>query len=287
MMQFIKISKKMICSISLVYGLSFAQITSAQIVLEHTFNESVSFNIGVVNGETNILQDAVTYPENSYYFTEIVENSYHIKVYNSDYSINTDQSYEFTPPIGYEVSSVSPSKKLFNADDNYEFMVTLMKTSYVSNDNEFFKTILYDINGNVMKDFGTGNSIVMSPYLFIINNHYKLMVQKTLYSIENGRETHTEIYNIPGTHSSTNISEVRTSKNQSPYPNPANSTITLPYQLKQGEMSVMQIFNINGQLVETKRIDFVFDRILLNVSNYTKGVYIYEVNGVSSRFIVD
>jgi len=71
------------------------------------------------------------------------------------------------------------------------------------------------------------------------------------------------------------------------YPNPAKTTINLPYRLKQGETSVMNIYNANGQLMETKKIDFVFDKIQLNVSGYTKGIYFYEVNGVSNKFIVN
>ena len=49
----------------------------------------------------------------------------------------------------------------------------------------------------------------------------------------------------------------------------------------------MRISNIQGQLVELKQIDYVFDKIILNVSNYSKGVYIYEVNGVSNKFVVE
>ena len=288
MVKFRTLSKKVFCGISLVCGLSFAQMLNAQITLEHTFlNERVNFNTGLVNGELNVLQDSpVTYPENSFYFTEVVDNSYRIKIYNSDYSLNTNQTYQFTPPMGYKVSSVTPSKKLFNTDDNYEFLITFVKISYVSYDNEYNKSILYDINGNVIKDFGAGNSIYVYPYLCIINNHYKLQVQRTLYNSENESYAKTEIYSVPGTHSS-GVAEVRASQAQSPYPNPTNSTITLPYQLKQGEMSVMRIFNMNGQLIETKQIDFIFDKILLNVSEYETGIYIYEVNGVSSRFIVN
>ena len=52
-------------------------------------------------------------------------------------------------------------------------------------------------------------------------------------------------------------------------------------------MSIMNIFNTKGQLIEAKQIDFSFDKILLNISNYSKGVYLYEVNGISKRFVVD
>ncbi|MCL1943018.1 MAG: T9SS type A sorting domain-containing protein [Candidatus Azobacteroides sp.] len=290
MLQFGNFSKKLFCGISLVCGLSFVQMLNAQITLEHTFlNERVYFHIDVANGEPNFLNESITstYPENSYYYTETIGNSYHIKIYNSDYSLNTDQTYQFIPPSGYRVSSVSPSKEIFNTDDNYEFMVKFVKISYASYDNEYYKSILYDINGNIIKDFGTGNNITIDSYLFIINNHYKLLVYRTLYDTEHNALTQTEIYSVPGTPHSSSVSELRANKSQSPYPNPANAVITLPYQLKQGEISVMRIFNINGELIETKQIDSVFDKIQLNVSGYSKGVYIYEVNGISSRFIVN
>lgn len=288
MNHFYKSSKILSFIILLMFWLSLIQVTEAQITLEHTFsNETVNFNMGVLNGTANFLSESATYPENSFYFTKIVNNSYEIKIYNSDYSLNTYNKYQFTPPTGYKLTSVSPSKKLFNSDNDYEFIVTFSKTSYSSYDNNYYKSILYDINGKVIKDFGTGSSITIYPFLFIINNQYKLMVLRTIYDIENNSITNTEIYSVPRTYSSLNVSEYKINKNQTAYPNPTHYSITLPYQLKQGEISEMLIFNIKGQLVESKQIDFLFDKILLDVSNYSKGIYFYEVNGMSSKFVVN
>jgi hypothetical protein len=265
-----------------------SQVSNAQITLEHTFlNESVSFNMGVVNGELNYLSEVTTYPENSFYLAGVVNNSYRIKIYNSDYSLHTNQTYNFTPPEGYRVASVSPSKKLFNTDSNYEFLVRYTKISYSSYDNEDEKLILYDANGNIIKDFGTGYSFWVSSQLYIINNKYKLLIYRNLFDEEDNSFTNTEIYSVPGTPSSSNVRTASVNSRLSPYPNPANTVITLPYKLEQGEFSVMNIFSISGQLIETKQIGYDFDKILLNVSNYAKGVYFYEINGVSNRFIVE
>ena len=95
----------------------------------------------------------------------------------------------------------------------------------------------------------------------------------------------TEIYSLPGSISSS-ISAVKSSSIISPFPNPANSTINLSYKLAQGETAIMRICDIQGKLIEQKQIDCQFDKILLNVSNYNKGTYIYQVNGVSKKFIV-
>lgn len=251
--------------------------TNAQINLVHTFDESVTWT-GSIYMEQNL------YPTNSYYSASVVDNSYVVKIYNTDYSVNANNTYNFTPPAGYKVSSVSMSREIFNTDNNYEFLVKFVRTDNTY-DNTREKSILYNQNGSIIKDFGFAYMVNAYPYLHIANNNFRLIVNKyyydgTIVSIE------TEIYSVPGTPPS-GVANLKSSEYQSPYPNPANLIITLPYQLKQGEMSIMNIYNTNGQLIETKHIDFLFDKILLNVSNYTKGVYLYEVNGISNRFIVN
>jgi hypothetical protein len=128
----------------------------------------------------------------------------------------------------------------------------------------------------ILKEFY--GCVYVGVSLFKVNNQFKL----SMYNYDNNT---TEIYSLPGTMANV-VPQIGGNIFQSPYPNPANSTITLPYQLKQGEISTMRIYNMDGQLIETKQIDSAFDKILLNVSNYRRGMYIYEVNGESKRFIV-
>jgi hypothetical protein len=138
---------------------------------------------------------------------------------------------------------------------------------------------IYNEDGVIIKDFG--ERMYGDGFIFKINEQYKLF----LYERDDHDIYATEIYSLPGT--MLNVApQMGNNIFQPPYPNPANSTITLPYQLKQGEISTMRIYNMNGQLIETKQIDSAFDKILLNVSNYRRGIYLYEVNGESKRFIV-
>jgi hypothetical protein len=85
----------------------------------------------------------------------------------------------------------------------------------------------------------------------------------------------------------TNIAGAKSLVKTMPYPNPAAQTINLPYQLNSGEQTDMQIFDVNGKLVATKRIDAAFDKIVLNVSGYEKGMYVYTYNGKSAKFVVE
>ena len=270
--------KKVFLISAMVVTLGLSQVANSQINLEKTFNESVSWN-----GSIHIEQDA--YPANTYYSAGVVGNSYVVKVYNADYSLRTNNTYNFTPPAGYKVSSVSMSRKIFNTDDNYEFMVNYVRTDNTL-DNTREKVILHNQNGTIIKDFGSAYMVSVYPYPHIANNRFRLIVTKYYY---NGSlsDPQIEIYSLPGTPPVSTMSVKADEYQSSPYPNPANAVITLPYQLAAGETSVMNIYSINGQLIERKQIDSVFDKILLNVSNYAKGMYIYEVKGVSNRFVVE
>ena len=227
----------------------------AQITLEHTFDEYVYF-AGGTYGDAGVF---------------ICQNEYNIKLYNTDYSLY--KNIEIIPPTGYSASIDYFTKKLFNDDNKIEFMVTFH--SLTAN---MEKLCLCNEDGTILKDFGEARTIRYSVYK--VDEQWKLF----LYKYENENYA-VEIYSLPGKISNA-VPQVGNNIFQSPYPNPANSTITLPYQLNQGETSTMRIYNLNGQLIESKQIDATFDKILLNVSNYRKGLYLYEVNGVSKRFVV-
>ena len=263
-----------------------SQVSNAQITLEHTFkNESVSFVSGNVNGKPNFFVEKL-FPVGSFYLTELVNNSVHIKAYNPDYTLIIDKTYSFTPPTGYKASYVWVSKKVFNTDDSYELLVRFSKISPVSNDNEASRLILYDSNSNVIKDFGAGHMFYIGNLVYIINNSCKVRIVRRLYGGGENFVDNTEIYSVPGDPSAYDAGNTSVDSFSSPYPNPANTYITLPYKLNEGEFAVMNIFNINGQLIESKKIGYDFDKILLDVSGYAKGMYIYEVKNVSNKFVV-
>ncbi|MCL2649978.1 MAG: T9SS type A sorting domain-containing protein [Candidatus Azobacteroides sp.] len=257
-------NKNLIYSIITVGMLLFSQILSAQINLEHTFDGYVMYG------------NYLTYTSN--YYTTMFASTNEVKIYNEDYSLY--KAITITPPTNYSTFSISNvSKNFVTTDNKITFLVAFYSSS--AEPNLRYAVKLYDENGTIVKDFGYTGSTYSTSFHKTSNNKCRLSILKNI----DGAYI-TDIYSLPGT-PPLGVTDQKANEFQSPYPNPANSVITLPYQLKQGEMSVMRIYNLNGQLVETKQIDSVFDKILLNVSGYTKGMYLYDVNGVSNRFIVD
>jgi hypothetical protein len=266
----------------MVVALSLSQVANAQINLEHTFNGNAThYGSGSMIGN-NTGADLYGYVQNS---------SNQIMLYNEDYSLY--KAITITPPAGYNInSSISfVSKSLFNSDNKIEFIVTFINPSALQQGgdyNTYCSCKMYNEDGSLIKDFGTSYQVLPWSIVKTSSGDFKLLILRHVYNTTPSvyYDLYTDVYSLSGT-LPLSVSVQNNMQFQPPYPNPANATITLPYQLKQGEISQMNIYNINGQLIETKQIGYDYDKVLLNVSSYTKGVYIYQVNGISNRFIVE
>ena len=72
----------------------------------------------------------------------------------------------------------------------------------------------------------------------------------------------------------------------SAYPNPGSSLITIPYHLASEKAAELHIFNSNGILVRSIPVGPHFDKVTIDVSNLQPGVYIYECEGKTNKFVV-
>ncbi len=281
--------KKLFTILLSIMTFGIAHKTYGQINLIHTFENNVGFTSGLIDGEVNIFSESYPYPIGTYHFTEVdaENNTYTVRIYNGNFTLQSNKTYYLSAPEGYSLSSAYPTRKLFNSDDKYEFLVSLRKKDYTSYDNESQRLILEDENGGVIKDFGTAYSI--SPYYFIhvVNNQRRYMITKSVYDENKESKTTTEIYSVPGSGIPSGRIDQSAEYRTPPYPNPTNYTIFLPYLLKSGDFAIMNIYSINGQLIEQKQIGYDFDKIELDVSAFPKGIYLYEVNGQSNKFVVD
>jgi hypothetical protein len=257
--------KKLLTIIGLLLTVSAA---NAQVVLEHTFS----------NAMVNVINLTSTY----YYVVDDTNNQ--VTIYKEDYSLY--KTCSFIPPTGYKLSSVNMSDKLFNNTVELEFLVSYTKTSYEVYDNSYYTVKLYNELGSVLFDFGSGALVTYSPYKTVLGNT-KIMVSRMKYTEATSPIAYfnSEVYNLVGNYSG--IAPIKDDVKLKAFPNPSKSTVNLPYSVNTDIKTQMSIFNLAGQLIEQKQVDSSNDKILLNVSSYRTGIYIYECNGRSGQFIVE
>jgi hypothetical protein len=131
---------------------------------------------------------------------------------------------------------------------------------------------LINEDGTVLYDFGDKNRADLNK---TNSSEYKLITSKS-------DGVNIDVYGLTGTLSV--IQETQFSL-KNIYPNPANESINIPNSLGKNKSADLKIYSINGQEIISKKISTNNEYISIDISNLSSGVYIYELNGVSERFI--
>lgn len=267
--------------LALIIVLTIIGLTSfAQLTILHTFNDYMYYSSADDTYNNMIIN------ENKYITAYTQEENGTIKyyIYNADFSLDNLQT--ITPnnlPEGYSLYSTYCkflSNNLINTDDYYEWLIVGYNSA--AQINEGYYSYIVNSQGDIIYDFGYSSTTSFSFH--VANEQLRAMRLTTVYDENNNWHYSTEIYSCGG--SVTRIAESKGKNSTNAYPNPATSFINLPYELNNDETSTMNIYDINGRLIEQKPIGYHFRNLELNVSNYKAGTYIYEYNGESYRFVV-
>jgi len=261
----------------LVLLVSFCLFNLNAQTLEHTY--SVQSDTSITYTVSEVYETISPGKVSNYCIVDSRNNT--VKIYNLDHSFY--KTVSVSPPAGYKIQNIlNPSKYLFDNDPDIEFLVTF------NDANSHFVMKLYDENGTVVYNFGA----CYFGYVFVdTNNKFKLRTYAYPMIWHPATSTYTYDYTnsyylldgtVPASFRSAKIED-----KVYPYPNPSNTIINLPYNLNPGETAVMSIYNVSGLLLDRKTIDSNFHSILLDVSSYQKGVYLYQYNDISSSFIVN
>jgi len=208
-------------TIILLLNILYATFTIAQISLVHTFQSVIYPNfdnyscdsplpleyyysttgnfpdgMGSASWSHNI---PCTYYDANYNIIEQITFSCtnNVLTVTSSGAINVALS-SFTLPTGYDqVSSVSFSKHLYNADDLFEFRIVAVKSNAASTDNSKYARIIVNSSGNIISDIAYSAAIPSESSHYMINNiHY---FSETLYSYANyNLSSSSKIYSCTG-----------------------------------------------------------------------------------------
>lgn len=233
-------------------------------------------------------------------FTLILTIQVILKKYNESYSLINDNIVITNIPqydnylITENSLSATPAyitSKVFNDDDNYEILLL-----YTLDDNDAtasmsyqeklaiqHRLILVDKNGNVLHDFGMAFGFLINTCLISYNGKWFWVLNKNIYNLETSQtEYKTEIYQI-SKQSPQGLTQVSV-QHMPAYPNPTSSQLNIPIGTQNG-MCQVNIYDMNGHLIETKMGNDNGEVINVNVSNYPTGNYIYQNGSNTGQFI--
>ena len=254
--------------------LSFAFVpTFAQATLKHEFRDLTHSNYGFYHsGFQHSIREYVyeILPEVSYVIPECKENNI-----LTGFSVY-DANFELTKEIPFLLEGIWQSsgviicaivgKHLFNTDDKIEIGLCIQSSGAF-----FEKTVFINEDGEIL----------FQADGFLLSEIYRVG-SELRFEVINPNQDILSVYSTNGSYSA----EEMIVTTQAPFPNPAKNSIALPYAFD-GKTAEMHIYDLQGRLVETLMLSPDNDRVHLNVSRYIPGIYVYEYNGLSQKFIVE
>lgn len=254
--------------------LSFAFVsTFAQATLKHEFRDLTHSNYSYYHsGFQHSIREYVyeILPEVSYVIPECKENNIltGFSVYDANFELTKEIPFllEGNWSSSGTVMCAIVGKHLFNTDDKIEIGLCAQPSGYGS-----VKTVFINEDGEIL--FQADGYLLSEIYR--VGNELR-------FEVINHNQDVLSVYSTNGSYSA----EEMIVTTQAPFPNPAKNSIALPYTFD-GKTTEMHIYDLQGRLVETLMLSPDNDRVHLNVSRYIPGIYVYEYNGLSQKFIVE
>ncbi|OVE58435.1 T9SS type A sorting domain-containing protein [Chryseobacterium mucoviscidosis] len=258
--------KKLLLSAALfVACFAFGQLT-----LEHTFTNEHTLKYST--------------PTETYYISRTTNNK--LKIYTSNYTLY--KTVNVPMPANYDRllfaadnSSFLISKNIFNTDNKFEFLVGV----YNYTNTYAIKLLLIDEDGNLIQDFHPNPSSKSYAENFEIfhdsvNNINKLIVYSDIFNSNNESTPQTDIYSL-----STSVlaaKEIQTEAKLSAFPIPTSKILNITNP-ENGAHKV-QVFDTTGKLVVNQSFLTSDSKISVDVESLPKGIYIYKIGNLSSKF---
>ena len=252
---FTKIFKMKKNLFSLLLSTIITSYAFGQITLEKTYS---SENLQVYTNST----------ETFYY--SVGQNLSTIKIYNADYTLKK----QFTLASPVDISSYDNfilSKNIFNTDNLLEIVTT-------SGNYPNYSIKIYNEDGVLVKDFGTGYQFEDE---FDFHVYYDTNSNKNKLRLFKSSSNSTEIYNL-STNSLT-TKEITDKNKLTAFPIPTNKILNI-VNPNNGNNS-LQVYDENGKIVINKVFTNSEKTISLDVEFLPKGIYIYKIGNINSKFL--
>ncbi|MBW8049187.1 MAG: T9SS type A sorting domain-containing protein [Cytophagales bacterium] len=206
-----------------------------------------------------------------------------VKLYNLDHSIFKTILLPTLQPATQNLSISYISENLFNTDNLIEILCwkrNWQPTSWIVggsvkiiNENGsvvFLQDSMVVVEQRSTTFYGYNDK---SSFIYNTTNGTKLI----LYSYKTNDEGF-KVFSLPGTlmASIKNINSDNL-EDKFVFPNPANSNITIPYELTESSFAILTIYDTNGKEIQNLKIDKTFKNVFVDVSKFQNGVYLYTI----------
>ena len=254
---FTKIFKMKKNLFSLLLSTIITSYAFGQITLEHSFDTGEQV---LVYSDTETLK----------YITLLGTQ---INIYNSDYSLY--KTFSISLPGAslstYDNFNFNVSKHLFNTDDKLEFFVFYQGS--VGN------LVVFNEDGNVIKNFNAYYSYeLIDVFHDSTTNTNKLKMGKY---ISGTSDIVFDIFSLPT--SSLTTKEITDKNKLTAFPIPTNKNLNI-INPNNGNNS-LQVYDENGKMVINKFFKNSEKIISLDVEFLPKGIYIYKIGNINSKFL--
>lgn len=252
--------KKYVLTISLFACLAFA--IDAQISLQHKYD----YSTGVVKLET------LGY---KYFLMDVPMSQ--CRIYNMDHSLFKTINCAL-PANNYLADIKYVSQNLFDSDSDIELVYTYYEYIVTTTDPYYYyqyKSRVINENGSNMLDINGARFI----YVYKTGeNENKLFAFCYDYSVW-PEVIWTNVYSLPGVWvSAETMAYTQPDMKLNAFPNPASDMIRLTYELPENiRIAKLSLVDSNGRLVRDFTVDDHSDHLELNVSDFSPGVYYYNI----------
>lgn len=235
--------------------LTFSSL-KAQITLEHTYNDASQIQLAnlSISGDKYVIHD---YPNNE------------VRLYNLNHSLW--KTITIPQYAGYDINGVFlVSEELFDTDNLVELWLNYNNVNWSD-----WKGVIINENGVVIIDIGDFSGYVAPDN----NNNFKMLVKAN-------NSTISKVYSLPGTLPCgacgglgvNKTPQAKQTKLSNPIPNPSSNQTKIEYELPAGvNKGSIEIYNTNGQLLNSYNVDRTFSSLILDNSELNSGVYYYQL----------
>lgn len=210
-----------------------------------------------------VLLATIDSAENAYTSVNVLDTT--IAIYSLNHKLISKVS--LTIPKGHILAnSYGFYRRVFDQDDGIEHLSLL----YKSLDRNSYVVLLHDDDGSIMMSF---DSII----------HVEILSTTQGPKLKVRRRYANHIYSLPGQIPTQKPAPFEESTLEI-YPNPATNSIELAYQLPKDQTTgEIHMYDVQGKLMESIPVGKAFQQVRVDVSGYSSGLYIAQLNGFEVR----